>query len=149
MAKSQFSKGSLSKGLHTGSGTPVNIPIQLLMAAVQGILCAGLAMLACAWVYCRVDIPDYAAPAAAICSAGLGTAVTAFAAAKRIRQGGLWIGLGCGAVYFVLFVVSAFLNGQTEFTTIAICKLICLVAFGGLGGVLGVGSGETRRHAAV
>lgn len=143
MAKSHFSKGR-----HTGNPAPVNLPLRLTLAAIQGFLCAGLTMLACAWVYCRVDMPDYAAPAAAICSAGLGAAVTAFLAAKNIRQGGLWIGLGCGALYFLLFAAAALLNGQTEFTTIAVWKLVCFLAFGGLGGVLGVGSKEPRpqRH---
>ena len=144
-----MAKIQISKGLHTGGAAPVNLPLRLVLAAIQGFVCAGLAMLACAWVYCRVDFPDYAAPAAAICCAGLGAAVTAFTAAKHIRQGGLWIGLGCGALYFVLFAAAAVLNGQTEFTTVAVWKLVCLFAFGGLGGVLGVSGGESRRHASV
>ena len=135
MSKLQFSKSP-----HTGARS-INLPLRLIVSALQGLLCAGLALLACAWLYCRVDCPDYAAPAAAICCAGLGAAVTAFSAAKAIRQAGLWIGLGCGGLYFVFFVVAAMVNGQTEFTAVALWKLVCLLAFGGLGGIFGVGNG--------
>lgn len=144
MAKSQFQKGA-----HAGAAS-INLPFRLALAAFQGFLCAGLAMLACAWLYCRTDWPDYAVPAAAICCAGLGAAVTAFYAAKSIKQAGLWIGLGCGGIYFILFAAAAVANGQTEFTAVALWKLVCLLAFGGLGGIFGVGSAgpAVRRPAA-
>ena len=115
-------------------------------AALLGLLCAFLSLLACAWLYCRVDLPDYAAPVAGVCCAGLGAAVTACSLTRRFQRGGLWIGLGCGAVYFTLFAVAALINGQRDFTLLAGWKLASLLVFGALGGVLGVGGGSGTRR---
>lgn len=124
-----------------------NLTLRAAGAALLGLLCAFLSLLACAWLYCRVDLPDYAAPVAGVCCAGLGAAVTACSLTRSFQRGGLWIGLGCGAVYFALFALAALLNGQRDFTLLAGWKLASLLVFGALGGVLGVGGGAGTRRA--
>lgn len=140
-----MTKTNRKGGPHPAAREP-SLPLRAALAAAQGLFCAFLSLLACAWLYCRVDLPDHVAPVAALCCAGLGAAVAAFSLARRLRQGGLWIGLACGGICFALFAGAALLNGQREFTLLAGWKLGCLLVFGALGGVLGVGGGESARR---
>ena len=97
-------------------------------------------------VMCRVDVsPNLLGPLSTImvCISALaaGTAL-----AFSIGSKGMLLGFAEGAVFYLILMAAAFLQGNFDFTNMAFVKLVAMCAAGAVGGYLGVGLAERKRR---
>ena len=68
------------------------------------------------------------------------------ALAFSIGSKGMLLGFAEGAVFYLILMAAAFLQGNFDFTNMAFVKLVAMCAAGAVGGYLGVGLAERKRR---
>lgn len=118
---------------------------QLLFSFLFGILLTFAALLLFSWLFIQMQIAAYWGVPLATIAVCIGSFVTGHFAAKSLKQNGLFCGLCVGFIFYVVYLVAALLNGQYEFTSLALIKLVCYLLSGAVGGVLGIVVSEKKQ----
>lgn len=123
---------------------PANLYVSLILCGMLGTAAVFCCLLAFSWLFTKADIPVWAAVPLATAALCVGCLVCGFSSARKVGKNGLFCGLCSGAVFFLLGLAAALLNGQFSFTAVGSIKLVSCILSGCLGGFLGVVSLERR-----
>lgn len=123
------------------------MPVYIGGAVVCFAVTAGLLCLFSS-VLCKSDISrDLLVPFSMIISC-LGVAAGAYTLSVARGERGLLLGAALGLAFFVVLILFALLLGNSEFSALALLRLVLLLVAGAAGGYLGMSQKEKskRRH---
>lgn len=125
------------------SSKAVNVA-PLIVSFVVGIVLTFLLLLFFSWLYTRMEIPAWWAVPLATAAVCLGSFATGNLLTRNFKKNGLFCGLCAGGAFFVLYLAAALLNGQFEFSSFALIKLVCYLLAGAFGGIMGIAAIEKK-----
>lgn len=85
-------------------------------------------------------------PLFATISLGLGCLLASFYAAKKIGKNGLLVGAVVGGITFIIITLIGLMASKDIFTVNTLFRLIILMLFSFIGGVLGVNSKQNQKY---
>ncbi|MBR6045865.1 MAG: TIGR04086 family membrane protein [Ruminococcus sp.] len=116
-----------------------------LLSAGWGILVILVIVLLFSYILTKTDLPESVVSAVTACALCAGAYAGGYVCAKKNRRCGLLMGMICGGIIFlVLFVASLILVRSAEGTSGG-GKLILVLLFGAVGGIVGV-NGRSKRY---
>ena len=121
-----------------------SVMLTIIKAAVAGVLISALLLLLFSLVLSKKDIPLGIINPFTAFIIGAASFVSGYLAAKSVKQRGMAVGAGCGAIIFLFVSLLSFMN-TFEIGILAAIKLIVSVIGGAIGGILGVNCKRKRK----
>lgn len=117
--------------------------ITMLKAVMFGLLVTTVALLLFSFVMCKKDVPFILLNPFSAGLLVLGSSLSGYMAASRIREHGMLIGAFCGVFIFAILLLGSFLS-RFDVGLTAFIKLMIAIVSGSIGGIIGVNA-RTRR----
>lgn len=118
----------------------------LLFCVVGGLLLTGICILLFAFLMVRLDLNAGLSSVFATLSLAVGSLTAAYFAVRLIGRKGLWVGMGIGAVEFLICLLGAFLFSQRALGFNTLFHLICCLLCGAIGGVWSVNRMQRKKY---
>ena len=117
----------------------------LIVGLVSGMLVCVLFLVLFASVFVKLgSIPQNLINVFALIAAALGAFAAGYIALRIFKEKGLYFGATCGSLVFLIFTISGFFVSGESISSFTFIKLLLLVFFGALGGVLGTNKRRRR-----
>ncbi len=110
------------------------------LSILAGLLAYIISMVIFALIISNTDVPAIIVFIFSLIASGLFAFVSSFLLTKIVRKGGLITGGIIGVIVFIIISIISFMLSEPGQASISLINLIATVAFGILGGVLGVNS---------
>ena len=111
----------------------------ILKAAVIGMGLSAALLLLFSFLLSKKDIPFEVLPLFTSLLIIISSFLAGYIAAKKLKQRGMAVGAGCGALIFLVIALFSLMKSSSV-GTLALIKLALSVISGSIGGVLGVNS---------
>lgn len=122
------------------------LAVCILWAGALGILITFLLLLAAAWMFTRARLPMWSYIPIAVWAVCVGSFFSGYIVANRVKKNGLFCGLCCGIVFFVIYLIASLLTGDFDYTALLGIKLVSYSLAGSLGGLIGVATAQKKRR---
>lgn len=116
----------------------------MLKAVTFGLLATTVVLLLFSFVMCKKDVPFVLLNPFSAGLLMLGSFLSGYLAARRIRERGMIIGALCGLIIFSLLLLASVMN-RFDVGLAAFIKLAISVVSGAIGGILGVNAKLKRK----
>ena len=137
--KSKAKQRSVSKG----SNATTNM-ITMLKAVTFGLLTTTVVLLLFSFVMCKKDVPFVLLNPFSAGLLMLGSFLSGYLAARRIRERGMLVGALCGLIIFFLLMLASFMS-RFDVGLAALIKLVISLVSGAIGGIIGVNAKLKRK----
>lgn len=117
--------------------------ITMLKAVAIGLLVTTVVLLLFSFVMCKKDVPFMLLNPFSAGLLMLGSFLSGYLAARRMREHGMILGALCGLIIFAILLLGSFMS-RFDVGLIAVIKLMIAVVSGAIGGIIGVNA-RTRR----
>ncbi|WMJ84274.1 TIGR04086 family membrane protein [Oscillospiraceae bacterium LTW-04] len=118
--------------------------VTMLKAVTFGLLATTVVLLLFSFVMCKKDVPFVLLNPFSAGLLMLGSFLSGYLAARRIRERGMMVGALCGLIIFSLLMLASFMS-RFDVGLTALIKLIISVASGAIGGIIGVNAKFKRK----
>ena len=118
--------------------------LAVLKAVAFGLLATTAVLLLFSFVMSKKDVPFMLLNPFSAGLLILGSFLSGYLAARRIRERGLIVGAMCGLMVFFVLIMGAFLN-RFDVGLTALIKMIISIVSGAIGGVVGVNARSRRK----
>ncbi len=126
------------------SNNATNNMTTMLKAVTFGLLATTVVLLLFSFLMCKKDVPFMLLNPFSAGLLMLGSFISGYLAARRIRERGMMVGALCGLMIFLLLMLASFMN-KFDVGLIALLKLIIAVVSGAIGGIIGVNAKFKRK----
>ena len=116
----------------------------MLKAVTFGLLATTVVLLLFSFLMCKKDVPFVLLNPFSAGLLMLGSFISGYLAARRIRERGMMVGALCGLMIFLMLMLASFMN-KFDVGLIALLKLIIAVVSGAIGGIIGVNAKFKRK----
>lgn len=137
--KGKTKQHSVSKG----NNATTNM-IAMFKAVTFGLLATTVVLLLFSFVMCKKDVPFVLLNPFSAGLLMLGSFLSGYLAARRIRERGMVVGAMCGLFIFLLLLLGSFMS-QFDVGLAALIKLIISMVSGAIGGIMGVNAKLKRK----
>ncbi len=137
--KGKAKQRSVGKGNSANTNT-----ITMLKAVAFGLLATTVVLLLFSFLMCKKDVPFVLLNPFSAGLLMLGSFVSGYLAARRIRERGMMVGALCGLIIFLLLMLAAFMS-KFDMGLMALIKLVIAVVSGAIGGIIGVNAKFKRK----
>lgn len=127
------------------SAAPAAAWVDLVWGLVAGLAVTFAAMLACAFVLTKKDMPEQVAVPLGTACIAVGAAAAGFVTAVRRRSHGMAVGAIAGLCLFVIVLVASVIAGGFNLTSVTPIRLLLSVALSAVTGVAGVNIAAKRK----
>lgn len=118
--------------------------ITMLKAVTFGLLATTAVLLLFSFVMCKKDVPFVLLNPFSAGLLMLGSFLSGYLAARRIRERGMMVGALCGLIIFSLLMLASFMS-RFDVGLAALIKLVISVVSGAIGGIIGVNAKLKRK----
>ncbi len=118
--------------------------ITMLKAVTFGLLATTVVLLLFSFLMCKKDVPFVLLNPFSAGLLMLGSFISGYLAARRIRERGMMIGALCGLIIFLLLLLASFMS-KFDVGLAALIKLVISVVSGAIGGIIGVNAKFKRK----
>ncbi len=109
----------------------------IIFSSIFGVICIFLILLAFSFLVERFNVPNPLLSIISVISISFGAFIGGYTAGFKKRKNGLTTGIVAGIItYILVMIIGALISNFTEFSFLT--KLIIMIIFGAIGGVLGV-----------
>lgn len=137
--KSKAKQRSVSKG----NNATTNM-MTMLKAVTFGLLTTTVVLLLFSFVMCKKDVPFVLLNPFSAGLLMLGSFLSGYLAARRIRERGMMVGALCGLIIFLLLMLASFMS-RFDVGLAALIKLVISLVSGAIGGIIGVNARLKRK----
>lgn len=137
--KSKAKQRSVSKG----NSATTNM-MTMLKAVTFGLLTTTVVLLLFSFVMCKKDVPFVLLNPFSAGLLMLGSFLSGYLAARRIRERGMMVGAFCGLIIFLLLMLASFMS-RFDVGLAALIKLVISLVSGAIGGIIGVNARLKRK----
>ena len=137
--KSKAKQRSVSKG----NNATTNM-ITMLKAVTFGLLTTTVVLLLFSFLMCKKDVPFVLLNPFSAGLLMLGSFLSGYLAARRIRERGMLVGALCGLIIFLLLMLASFMS-RFDVGLAALIKLVISLVSGAIGGIIGVNAKLKRK----
>lgn len=137
--KSKAKQRSVSKG----NNATTNM-MTMLKAVTFGLLTTTVVLLLFSFVMCKKDVPFVLLNPFSAGLLMLGSFLSGYLAARRIRERGMMVGALCGLIIFLLLMLASFMS-RFDVGLAALIKLVISLVSGAIGGIIGVNAKLKRK----
>ncbi len=117
----------------------------ILIGAAVGAVVSFAFLILSALILSFGILPISAASVIASLSVAIGSFFAGKTAARKVQKNGLFIGLICGAVMFLIFTAISLMAFKSTPTVSTLTRLIIFLTASGIGGIFGVSSKNSRK----
>ncbi|MFV0498138.1 MAG: TIGR04086 family membrane protein [Candidatus Fimivivens sp.] len=127
----------------SNNATTTNM-ITMLKAVAFGLLSTTVVLLLFSFVMCQKNVPFVLLNPFSAGLVMLGSFLSGYLAARRIRERGMIVGALCGLTIFSMLILASFMS-RFDVGLAALIKLIISIVSGAIGGILGVNAKFKRK----
>lgn len=126
-----------------GNNTNTNMTT-MLKAVAFGLLATTVVLLLFSFLMCKKDVPFMLLNPFSAGLLMLGSFISGYLAARRIRERGMMVGALCGLIIFLMLMLASFMS-KFDVGFVALIKLVISVVSGAIGGIIGVNAKFKRK----
>jgi len=134
----------MASKLSKKESTFLSLFLIFLKAIAIGISVSAVWLLLFCFVLSKKDIPLMLINPFAALLIAAASFISGYIAAKTIKQRGMAVGAGCGAIIFFFLAIISFMS-SFKVGLLAVIKLAISLLSGAIGGILGVNSKRKRK----
>ncbi len=134
-----------AKQRSAGKGNDATTNMMTMLKAVTfGLLATTVVLLLFSFLMCKKDVPFVLLNPFSAGLLMLGSFISGYLAARRIRERGMMIGALCGLIIFLLLLLASFMS-KFDVGLAALIKLAIALVSGAIGGIIGVNAKSKRK----
>lgn len=137
-------KGKAKQHSVSKSNNATTNMIIMLKAVTFGLLATTVVLLLFSLIMCKKDVPFMLLNPFSTGLLMLGSFLSGYLAARRIRERGMMVGALCGLMIFALLMLASFMS-RFDVGLAALIKLVISVVSGAIGGIIGVNARLKRK----